>query len=57
MIKCKLFDVVELNSKDNATILGINQYTYNVEIVDKDGITKGFKEISKEDVKQVIFTK
>lgn len=57
MIRCKLFDVVELNNGYNATILEINQNTYNVEIVGKDGITKGFKEIQKEDVKQIIFTK
>ena len=57
MIKCKLFDVVELNNGYNATILEINQNTYNVEIVDKEGITKGFKEIQKEDVKQIIYKK
>ena len=57
MIKCKLFDVVKLNNDDNATILGINQNTYNVEIVNDEGITKGFKEIPKEDVKEVVFAK
>lgn len=57
MIKCKVFDVVKLNNEVNATILAINQNTYNVEIVDEDGTSKGFKEIPKENVKQVIFPK
>ena len=57
MIKCNLFDVVELNNEDKATILSIEQNTYRVEIVDENGKTKDLKEIQKNDVKKVIFPK
>lgn len=56
-MKIKLFDVVELNSGNNATILGINKGNFKAEIIDKEGNSLGFKEITNLDIKEVIFTK
>lgn len=56
-MKIKLFDVVKLNSGNNATILGINKNTYRAEILTEEGKTLEFKEITNSDIKEVIYTK
>ena len=56
-MKVKIFDVVELNNKNKATILSTNTYEYLVEIVDKNGISQGNSYIKESDIKEVIFTK
>lgn len=40
-MKIKIFDVVELNNGNKATIIEINKNRYKVEIVDKHGKSKG----------------
>lgn len=56
-MKIKLFDVVKLNSGNNATILGINKYSYNAEVIDDEGKSLGYKEITNSDISEVIYTK
>ncbi len=56
-MKVKIFDVVELNDQNKATILSINTNEYLVEIVDKNGISQGTSYIKESDIKEVIFTK
>lgn len=56
-MKIKLFDVVKLNSGNNATILGINKNTYRAEILTEEGKTLEFKEITNSEIKEVIYTK
>ena len=56
-MKVEIFDVVELNNQNKATILSIDNEVYLVEIVDKDGISQGTSYIKESDIKEVIFTK
>ena len=56
-MKIKLFDVVKLNSGNNATILGINKNTYRAEILTEEGKTLEFKEITNSEIIEVIYTK
>ncbi len=54
----RIFDVVELTDGNRATILKIiNNNFYKVEIVNKNGVSKGIKEIQKSEIKKVIITK
>ena len=56
-MKIKLFDVVELKNNNKATILEINDNEYLVEIVDPNGITVDRRNISQDEIKQIIYTK
>lgn len=56
-MEVKIFDVVELNNQNKATILSINKDEYVAEIVDKDGVSQGYSYIKEKDIKKVIFTK
>jgi len=56
-MKLKVFDVIELKNGDRATILDINNNVYKVEVVDKNGISKGIKNIEETDVKDIIISK
>jgi hypothetical protein len=56
-MKIKIFDVVELNNGNKATIIEINKNRYKVEIVDKHGKSKGIFQIEEKDIKRVIFSK
>ena len=56
-MKLKAFDVIELKNGDRATILDINNNVYKVEVVDKNGISKGIKNIEETDVKDIIISK
>ena len=56
-MKVKLFDVVKINSGNNATVLGINNNTYIVEVIDDEGKTIGIKEITNSEINEVIYTK
>ena len=56
-MKVKLFDVVKINSGNKATVLGINNNTYIVEVIDDEGKTIGIKEITNSEINEVIYTK
>ena len=56
-MKVKLFDVVKINSGNNATVLGINNNTYIVEVIDDEGKTIGIKEITNSEMKLYIQNK
>ena len=56
-MKVKLFDVVKINSGNNATVLGINNNTYIVEVINDEGKTIGIKEITNSEINEVIYTK
>ena len=52
-----VFDVVELNNGNKATILEINKKGYKAEIVDDKGTSLGIFQIDKDSIKKVIFKK
>ncbi len=52
-----MFDVVELNNGNKATIITSNKLSIKVEEVNNEGISLGVKEITENDIKQVIFKK
>lgn len=52
-----LFDVVELNNGNKATILTKDNSIIKIEEVNDKGISLGIKEIKDNDIKQVIFRK
>lgn len=52
-----VFDVVELNNGNKATVLEINKKGYKVEIVDDKGTSLGIFQIDKDSIKKVIFKK
>lgn len=57
-MKINKFDVVELNDKNKATILDMqNNNMYLVEIVNDDGISLGTRTIEYQDISKVIFKK
>lgn len=56
-MKIKQFDVVELKNNNRATILAIKANKYLVEVVDNEGKTLATRNISLDDIKQVIYTK
>ena len=53
----KIFDVVELNNGNKATILTNEKSSIKIEEVNNTGISLGIKEITENDIKQVIFRK
>lgn len=56
-MKVKLFDVVELNNGNKATILSINKDIYNAEVLNKKGFYLGVQELKSSDIKEIIYTK
>ena len=52
-----MFDVVELNNGNKATIITNDKSIIKVEEVNNKGISLGIKEIAESDIKQVIFRK
>lgn len=56
-MKVKIFDVVELNNGNKATILSENNEPYKAEIVTDDGKSKGIVDLKEENIKKVIFKK
>ena len=52
-----MFDVVELNNGNKATIITNDKSIIKVEEVNNKGISLGMKEITENDIKQVIFRK
>lgn len=56
-MKLKKFDVVELINNNKATILEIKDNEYLVEIVDNNGITVDKRNITQEDIKQIIYSR
>lgn len=56
-MKLKKFDVVELKNNNKATILEIKNNEYLAEIVDNNGTTVDTRNITQEDIKQIIYTR
>lgn len=56
MRNVQIFDVIELFNGNKATVLDINDNLYSVEIVDRKGNSLGFKKISKEEIKEIIYS-
>ena len=52
-----MFDVVELNNGNKATIITKDKSIIKVEKVNNKGISLGIKVITENDIKQVIFRK
>ncbi len=52
-----MFDVVELNNGNKATIITKDKSIIKVEEVNNKGISLGIKEIMEDDIKQIIFRK
>lgn len=57
MKKLKVFDVVELNDGNNATILDNQTYTYKAEIVNLKGESQGIKNITENDIEKILISK
>lgn len=56
-MKLKKFDVVELKNNNKATILEIKNNEYLAEIVDNNGTTVDTRNITQEDIKQIIYAR
>jgi len=56
-MKIKKFDVVELKNKNKATVLEIKGSEYLVEIVDQNGTTIDKRNITQDDIKQIVYKK
>ena len=56
-MKYKIFDVVELYSKEKATIIDINNDTYKVQVTDDNGTHTGVKQIKSEEIQKIIYQK
>ncbi len=57
-MKLKIFDVVELNNGNKATIVeNKTKDMYKAEIITNEGKTLGIKLINENDVSRIIFTK
>lgn len=56
-MKLKIFDVVELNDKNRATIRTVQSNGYLVEEVDLNGNSLGYKTISDSDINKIIYSK
>lgn len=54
-MKMNRFDVIELNDGNNATILDIKSDEYLAEIVNKEGITLGYRNIEEDEIKNILF--
>ena len=52
-----MFDVVELNNGNKGTITTNDKSIIKVEEVNNKGISLGMKEITENDIKQIIFRK
>ena len=57
MAKYKVFDVIELQNENKATILQINKDNYCCDIVDKNGNSLGVQEITTDEIKRLVFSK
>lgn len=56
-MKINQFDVVKLKNKDNAVILNTENQNYLAEIIDLNGKTKERRNIQKEEISNVIYSK
>lgn len=54
-MKYRVFDVIELNNGDKATILDIvSKDTYKVEVVNKSGISQGVMKINSKEIVNIV---
>lgn len=56
-MKRKVFEVVKLKNGYMATIIGIDNDYYKVEIVNKNGKRKQITQINEDDIEEVIIAK
>lgn len=56
-MRIKKFDVVELKNNNKATILEIKSNEYLVEIIDNKGKTLENRNITQDEIKQIIYTR
>ena len=56
-MKYKVFDVVELQNNNLATILKIENNIYTVEEINSKGKTQGIKDVTNENIKKLKFSK
>ena len=56
-MKVKKFDVVELVDNNKATILEIKEKEYLAEIVNPNGTTLDNRNITKEEIRKIVYTK
>lgn len=57
MKKLKVFDVVKLNDGNNATILDNQTYSYKAEVVNLKGESQGIKNITENEIREILFSK
>lgn len=56
-MKINQFDVVKLKNKDNAVILNTENQNYLSEIIDLNGETKERREIQKDEISNIIYSR
>ena len=56
-MKMNRFDVVELYNGNKATILDVKDKEYYAEIVDREGNTIGYRNISDAEIKEILISK
>lgn len=56
-MKINQFDVVKLKNKDNAIILNTENQNYLAEIIDLNGKTKERRNIQKDEISNIIYSK
>lgn len=56
-MKINQFDVVKLKNKDNAVILNRENQNYLVEIINLNGETKERREIQKDEISNIIYSR
>ena len=56
-MKINQFDVVKLKNKDNAVILNRENQNYLAEIIDLNGETKERREIQKDEISNIIYSR
>lgn len=56
-MRINIFDVVELQNNEKATILEVSNNKYLAEIVNQDGSTKEKRDIISNDIKKIIYTR
>lgn len=56
-MKINQFDVVKLKNKDNAVILNTENQNYLAEIIDLNGETKERREIQKDEISNIIYSR
>ena len=56
-MKIKIFDVIELENGNKATVLDIDKGIYKIDEIDEKGNQLRTREVSIDEIKKVIYTK